>query len=121
MIPRTTLIGGVLLASLVVGCATIEQLAPPVDQVLLGAATVDDDSIAMLQDGRDVYITRCARCHSPEPVTAYTREEWQTILPRMVEEAGLSAEERLSVGEYIVAVLTAHERRLTTADAAQRH
>ena len=107
---RSIWIRGILLTSVVVGCATIDQLAPPVDEIMLATAELDDQSLAMLRDGRDLYITRCARCHSPESVTAYTRDQWSTILPRMTEKAGHSVEERIAVKEYIMAVLTVHER-----------
>ncbi len=108
--PRSIWVGGIVLTRVVVGCATIDELAPPVDEVMLSTAELNDQSLAMLQDGRDLYITRCARCHSPESVTAYTPEQWSTILPRMAEKAGLSVEERLGVKEYIMAVLTVPER-----------
>ena len=107
---RCIWIGGVLLTSMVVGCATIDQLAPPVDEVMLRTAELDDQSLALLRGGRDLYITVCARCHSPEAVTGYTRGQWSSILPRMAEEARLSARERLAVTEYVMAVLKAHER-----------
>jgi len=103
--------GGALLATVTVGCATIEQLAPPVDEALIGAATIEDDSIAMVRAGRHLYVTACARCHSPEAVTAYTRDRWRTILPRMAEQTGFSAEEQRAVSAYVSAVLTAHDRR----------
>ena len=116
--PPKTLTGSILLATLVIGCATIEQLAPPVDGVMLSVVEFDDKSLARLQDGRDIYIIRCARCHAPESVTAYTRQQWRSILPRMAEKSQLSAEERLAVEEYIMAVLTAHERPPATRGEA---
>ncbi len=107
---RCIWIGGVLLTSMVVGCAMIDELAPPVDEVMLRRSDLHDQSRAVLQGGRDLYITRCARCHSPEAVTAYTREQWSSILPRMAEKARLSVEEQLVVKEYVMAVLTVHDR-----------
>ncbi len=102
-------IAGFLLTSVVVGCATIDQLAPPVDEIMRSTAEFDDQTLAMLADGRHLYITSCARCHSPEAVTAYTSRQWTTILPRMAEKAELSVRERLAVSEYVKAVLAAHE------------
>lgn len=97
------------MTSVVVGCATIDQLAPPVDEIMRSTAEFDDQTLAMLADGRHLYITNCARCHSPEAVTSYTNEQWTKILPRMTEKAGLSVRERLAVTEYVKAALAAHE------------
>ena len=111
-VPRWTLIGRALPSCLVlvVGCATIDQLAPPVDEVFITAVEGDDGSTSILRSGRHVYVTSCARCHSPEAVTSYSRDQWRAIMPRMADEAGLSVDERDAVTAYVMAVLTVHER-----------
>ncbi|MHC5003273.1 MAG: hypothetical protein ACYTJ0_09125 [Planctomycetota bacterium] len=107
---RPHFVGSLLAACLVIGCATIEQIAPPVDEAMLAAAGAEPDPLSMLRHGRELYITKCARCHSPEPVTAYSRAQWNEILPRMSDETGLSLDERRALEAYIRAVLTSHGR-----------
>ncbi len=98
-----------LLTSVVVGCETTNQLAPKVNHGMLRKANLDEQSLGMLQEGRHLYITSCARCHSPEAVTSYSRERWNSILPRMSMKAALSPEEQLAVTEYVMTVLTVYE------------
>ena len=112
---RRIWIAGVLLTGVAAGCATLDQLAPPVEQIVVRTDQADEQRLIRLRLGREIYVTGCARCHSPEAVTAYAPERWQVILPRMAEKAGLSAEERLVVTEYVTAVLAAAEHPTTTA------
>ena len=56
--------------------------------------------------GREIYITKCAKCHSVEPVTRYPLAQWEhEILPEMNEETNLNAEEAAAVRAYVLAVL----------------
>jgi cytochrome c553 len=103
-------IGAVLLTGVVVGCATIEQLAPPVEQVAPAPGQLDDTTALALQHGRDLYLTKCVRCHRPLPITAYGSDQWRLILPRMATEARLSDDEHRALAAYINAVRAASER-----------
>lgn len=93
-----------LLAALTGGsCVSLEQAAPPV--AMLAPAMVNKNS-ARLSLGRDIYVTRCAKCHSVEPVTKYSRAKWENdILPEMAEETNLTASEAEAVKAYVLAVL----------------
>ncbi|MHC5007560.1 MAG: hypothetical protein ACYTGF_09415, partial [Planctomycetota bacterium] len=66
----------------VIGCATIEELAPPVGGLTMREGKTMGVSADNLERGRAIYITQCARCHSPEPVTRYTEAQWRETLPR---------------------------------------
>jgi len=56
--------------------------------------------------GRKLYVTKCAACHSVEPVRNYSREKWEhEILPDMVEETNLSEAETAAVRAYLLSVL----------------
>jgi mono/diheme cytochrome c family protein len=56
--------------------------------------------------GRKLYVTKCAACHSVEPVRNYSREKWEhEILPDMVEETNLSEAETAAVRAYVLSVL----------------
>lgn len=83
------------------GCVSLEQAAPPV--ALLPNSTSHQ---VQLSQGRDIYVTRCAKCHSVEPVAKYSRAKWEVeILPEMVEKAKLTASETEVVKAYVLAVL----------------
>lgn len=98
------------LAAWPVACATTDELAPPVDDGLLQASADLGLSASSLREGRVLYVTKCTRCHGPEPVTAYSRAEWDTIVPRMAAESRLTALEEESLRNYINAILAVSTR-----------
>ena len=91
---------GLLMAVLVLAaCVSLEQSAPPVALLSGGADR------STLQAGRDIYITRCAKCHAVEPVSKYSLKEWGEILPEMAEKTHLSAADTQRVTAYVHRVL----------------
>ena len=50
-------------------------------------------------------ITKCAKCHAPEPILKYTVSEWTVIVPDMAEETKLTEHETAAVRDYVMAVL----------------
>ncbi len=95
---------------LIVGCRTtsVDQLAPPVDQI-----TVDPGNVSEYQHGREIYVSRCAKCHAVKPVRAFAAQDWATrIMPKMAAKAKLTPEEREMVLAY---VLAARDSRPTIA------
>lgn len=93
-----------LLAALSGGsCVSLEKAAPPVAML---ATSVVSKNTAQLSSGRDIYVTRCIKCHSVEPVAKYSRVRWeQDILPEMAEETKLTVAESEAVKAYVLAVL----------------
>ncbi len=85
------------------GCVSIEQIAPPIGPALLSVSPVANTT--ELELGRHLYLTKCAKCHTPEPIHDYTRSEWQEILIEMNEETNLNAEEARAVELYVMGVL----------------
>lgn len=102
--PRFPMFAAGAIAVVIVGCVSLEELAPPVDQRLVAAAPGVD--AASLERGRRIYITKCAKCHSVEPVHRYTRGEWDEILPDMAAESMLDASEHRDVEHYVYAALS---------------
>lgn len=80
------------------GCQSIEQIAPPV-------AVLSAKPSGSLQLGRELYITKCAKCHAPEPILKYTVAEWTAIVADMAEETKLTEHETAAVRDYVMAVL----------------
>jgi mono/diheme cytochrome c family protein len=54
-----------------------------------------------LARGRLLYVTKCAKCHAPEPVAKYSISEWQDILPDMVEESKLGEADAEALRRYV--------------------
>ena len=109
---RRSILAVVLVASLVVvGCATIEDLAPPVDATILQLAAAQEIDADRLSQGRVLYITACARCHRPAPVVRYTSQRWREILPRMFARTRLGPDEAEAVEAYLRLTLQAADMR----------
>jgi len=85
----------VSVVSLLSSCATtdINVIAPPVA-----------DGSSQLARGRIIYVTKCAKCHAPEPVQNYTAAEWHTIMPEMVEETHLNPADAAAVMAYVESI-----------------
>ena len=91
-----------LAAAAISACVSIEKAAPPVEtftRQLSGAKR------AQLQQGRTIYITKCAKCHSPEPVHRYSPTRWEGILAEMIEETKLGEPDAKAVSAYVFAAL----------------
>lgn len=99
---RTATILAAGLVALLAGCQSLDQIAPPVSALGVPAAQA-----TRIAEGRDIYVTRCAKCHAPEPVTDFTAAEWTTILADMAEETNLDEQETRAVRDYVMAVLRA--------------
>jgi mono/diheme cytochrome c family protein len=89
-------------AALASGCVSLEMAAPPVNTLATGAS---GQRRMLLEQGRNIYITKCAKCHSPEPVRNYSAARWTTIIPDMARETKLSSPETQAVTSYVLAVL----------------
>jgi mono/diheme cytochrome c family protein len=92
-----------LLAAVVMsGCVSIEQIAPPVATF---AAPPSGAQRTQLEQGRTIYLTKCAKCHQPEPVHRYAPARWEDILAEMIGETKLDAAESAAVRAYVFAAL----------------
>lgn len=84
------------------GCYTLEQAAPPVATLV----SPGELATASLNRGREIYITACAKCHSPTPVRAYARDRWtELIIPKMAVITKLSPDDTAALRSYVLAVL----------------
>src|SRR4051812_9213369 len=84
-------------------CVSLEQSAPRVEMLPPSARLGSETQLAQ---GRDIYLTKCAKCHQVEPVRNYPPSKWQhEILPEMTDQAKLSAAESAAVRAYVMSVL----------------
>ncbi len=91
-----------ILAAFVSGCVSTEKAAPPVASF---AVPPSGSKRAQLEQGREIYVTKCAKCHSPEPVHRYSPSRWGDILVDMIDEAKLNSAESAAVRAYVFAAL----------------
>jgi mono/diheme cytochrome c family protein len=82
------------------GCVAIEALAPPVTPTMASAARI---SASDLDQGRQIYVRRCATCHAIDPVNKYSGARWGEIIDDMAHEAKLTSEEKARVLAYVLA------------------
>jgi mono/diheme cytochrome c family protein len=52
--------------------------------------------------GKTIYDGKCAKCHKPKDVAAYTPERWTGILNKMVPKAKLDDEETKQVTAFVM-------------------
>lgn len=84
------------------GCVSLEESAPTTATL---AAQGHSAHGAALEEGRNIYITRCAKCHRVYPVRQYSSAEWSDILPEMVAKSKLPPADEAAVRGYVSAVL----------------
>ena len=101
---RTWLFPGAMGVAMLLGaCATLEQLAPPVDDRIIAAAELRGDARDAATHGREVFIAECRGCHSLNTPASRTEAEWSTILPEMAKKARLTPAQAADVRVYIFA------------------
>ena len=91
-----------LAAAFLNSCVSLEKAAPPVGTF---AGETTGARRAQLEQGRVIYITKCTKCHSAEPVSRYSPQRWKEIIPEMAGEAKLGGTETEAVRAYVFAVL----------------
>lgn len=84
-------------------CVSLDQAAPKPETL---PAAMHQGTPSQLALGRKLYVTKCAACHSVEPVRKYSLHQWEhEILPDMAEETNLDAAETAAVRAYVLSVL----------------
>ena len=103
---REACLAATLTAVLVVaGCASLEELAPLVGKEAVRLAEIEGIDPQRIEGGRAIYVTQCARCHTPEWVGRYSAAQWHQTLPRMTPRAKLSHQEAADLEAYIMTTL----------------
>ncbi len=88
------------------GCRTLAEIAPPVQPAMNG-------DVAVLSSGRQIYLQRCASCHSLEAVDDYTAAEWDELLPAMNRKSKLNPAQADQLRQYL---LSAREWKIREAE-----
>ena len=93
-----------LLVAALSGCEAMTSGAPAINPQMTKAAAANGDSIETIAAGRSLLATRCASCHSLEPIAKYTPAQWKANVLRMADRAGLREQETRKITAYLVAV-----------------
>ncbi|HEX5051807.1 MAG TPA: hypothetical protein VFZ65_08555 [Planctomycetota bacterium] len=89
-------------AAVAASCATLPL--PFVDEAMAAVASAQALSLEQLQRGRHLMVTNCAACHQPVHPDALAFEQWEQVLPRMLEKSDLTPAHGADIRAYIVAV-----------------
>ena len=84
--------------------------APPVTSQMVGASVGEKShaNLAMLAEGRTLFVHRCIECHTLPPLWHYRTDEWPGILSSMSHRASLKPAECEAIVAYISAVRSQH-------------
>lgn len=58
-------------------------------------------TLADLQQGRSIYVSKCNSCHGLYSPDSYSVNQWKQILSSMAPKAGLSSSENQLVTKYV--------------------
>jgi hypothetical protein len=89
----------ILLFCLISGCVDTVKVAPSILE--LGVLT----DIPRLELGRELYVSRCTKCHNALRITRYSKAQWVEILPDMTYRSKFTIAQTEAVTAYIQSVL----------------
>jgi mono/diheme cytochrome c family protein len=86
-----------------VACAA--PLPRPTDtDVLRAASQRPETTLADLERGRTLYVSRCGSCHQPYPPDRLVATAWPAQVDKMARRAQLGRDERDLISRYLVAL-----------------
>jgi hypothetical protein len=86
-----------------------ERTSPRVTPAFVSLAKVSTPT-QLLETGRQLYTNRCTECHDLEMLDARSLSGWDQKVSGMARRAGLSAEEKSRIMDYIAAAQAVVER-----------
>lgn len=101
----------VLFVCLFVGCQLKSYSpAPPVTSQMVRASVSKKShaNLAVLAEGRTLFVHRCIECHTLPAIWRYETDEWVGIVGSMSHRASLKPAEREAVIAYLTAVRAQH-------------
>ena len=93
----------VVLACLLVSCESTNYV-PPVTSQMTTAKKGQHVDLAMLREGRTLFVHRCIECHTLPVLWRYSTEDWPGIVDSMSHRASLKPAEREAIVAYVLAV-----------------
>ncbi|TMI82497.1 MAG: hypothetical protein E6H10_09580 [Bacteroidetes bacterium] len=83
------------------GTGTTSETIP--SESLKGSGETAVADVNLMAAGKNVYETKCIRCHAMKPLAAFTDPRWEAILKIMVPKANLTQVETQQVTAYVKA------------------
>jgi hypothetical protein len=93
----------VMLACLLVSCESTNYV-PSVTSQMATARKGQHVDLAMLRNGRALFVSRCIECHTLPVVWRYSVEDWPELVDEMSGRATLKPMERDAIIAYILAI-----------------
>ncbi len=86
-----------------VSCESTSYQPPPVTAQMARTGGKQHVDLAMLREGRALFVSRCIECHTLPAVSRHTAAEWPGLIDEMAARASLKPAERNVVLAYILA------------------
>lgn len=93
----------VVLACLLASCE-LTNYVPRVTSQMASVKKGQHVDLAMLREGRTLFVHRCIECHTLPALWRYNTEDWPEIVNSMSHRASLKPAEREAIIAYILAV-----------------
>jgi mono/diheme cytochrome c family protein len=87
---------------LLIGCESA-SFAPPQVTPQMAKTGGRQVSLATLQQGRKLFVSRCIGCHTLPPVSSRSAMKWPGAVDRMSARSGLNRAERDALVDYLQA------------------
>ena len=91
------------LLCLLASCESTGNQPPPVTAEFAKVGARQHVDLAMLGEGRVLFVSRCIECHTLPAVGKHTVAEWPALIDEMAGRANLKPEQRGAVLAYILA------------------
>ena len=99
---KSSVLIGLVVLSVIYGCApkkvVITEEFPPVKEVTAEKFEITAEVIA---EGKNLYTTSCADCHSLYEKESFTAEQWKPIVIRMQKNTKLTDLQREKIYAYL--------------------
>jgi mono/diheme cytochrome c family protein len=90
------------IAYLLMGCQSGSFAPPPVTPQMAKTAG-PRVTLATLQQGRKLFVSRCLECHTLPPVSSRSAMKWPGVVDRMAARSSLKSAERDALVDYLQA------------------
>ena len=90
-------------------CCTTPLLVPSEHDAERSHVTGNNISLADLQSGHQLYISKCGNCHYLYRPNKLSEEQWKKKIPEMAAKAKISSMEQGRILHYLVAMHDAYE------------
>ncbi len=103
---KSRLLIGIVFLSVIFGCALKKGISPAMEPAPISdvAESVSDKLIVTaetLVEGKNLYTTNCADCHSLYEKESFTAEQWKPIVLRMQKNTKLTDLQREKIYAYL--------------------